>query len=38
MSRWTLKIELLEDLHIGTGTGYGDVDAVQVRDRCGWPV
>lgn len=34
----TLTIELLEDLHIGAGTGWGDIDALQVRDRRGWPV
>lgn len=33
-----IEIELLEDLHIGTGTGHGDIDALQVRDRRGWPV
>lgn len=38
MSRLTLQIELLEDLHIGTGTGHGDVDALQVRDRHNQPV
>lgn len=38
MRRLTLSIELLEDLHIGTGTGWGDIDALQVRDRRGWPV
>lgn len=38
MKRWKLTIEVLEDLHIGTGTGRGDIDAVQVRDRRGWPV
>ena len=38
MKRLTLSIELLEDLHIGTGTGWGDIDALQVRDRRGWPV
>ncbi len=38
MKRLTLTIELLEDLHIGTGTGWGDIDALQVRDRRGWPV
>lgn len=38
MKRLTITIELLEDLHIGTGTGWGDIDALQVRDRRGWPV
>lgn len=38
MRRQTLCIELLEDLHVGTGTGWGDIDALQVRDRHGWPV
>ncbi|HNQ49645.1 MAG TPA: RAMP superfamily CRISPR-associated protein [Hydrogenophilus thermoluteolus] len=32
------SIEILEDLHIGTGTGLGDIDALQVRDRHGLPV
>ncbi len=34
----TLEVELLEDLHIGTGTGWADIDALQVRDRLGRPV
>lgn len=38
MKRKCIKIELLEDLHVGMGTGYGDIDALQVRDRRGWPV
>jgi hypothetical protein len=38
MKRLSLTIELLEDLHIGTGTGVGDIDARQVRDRHGRPV
>ncbi|MGB9670462.1 MAG: RAMP superfamily CRISPR-associated protein [Halothiobacillaceae bacterium] len=38
MKRWSLIIEVLEDLHIGAGIGRGDIDAVQVRDRRGWPV
>ncbi|WP_240098348.1 RAMP superfamily CRISPR-associated protein [Thermomonas flagellata] len=38
MRRLTLSIELLEDLHVGTGTGWADIDALQVRDRRGWPV
>ncbi|ACD82936.1 RAMP superfamily CRISPR-associated protein [Candidatus Methylacidiphilum infernorum] len=38
MSRFTLEIELLEDLHIGAGIGWGDIDALQVRDRLGRPV
>lgn len=31
-------VELLEDLHGGTGTGAGDIDALQIRDRHGRPV
>lgn len=38
MKKLDLSIELLEDLHIGTGTGVGDIDALQVRDRRGLPV
>lgn len=38
MKKLHLSIELLEDLHIGTGTGIGDIDALQVRDRRGLPV
>jgi CRISPR/Cas system CSM-associated protein Csm3 (group 7 of RAMP superfamily) len=38
MKRLRLTIELLEDLHIGTGTGFGDIDASQVRDRHDHPV
>ena len=38
MNRLTLTIEALEDLHIGTGTGFGDIDSLQARDRRGWPV
>ncbi|MFN3884835.1 MAG: RAMP superfamily CRISPR-associated protein, partial [Rhodocyclaceae bacterium] len=38
MKRLSLSIELLEDLHIGTGTGWGDIDALLVRDRHGRPV
>ena len=38
MKGWKLSIEVLEDLHIGTGTGWGDIDSLQVRDRRGWPV
>lgn len=38
MKRLSLSIELLEDLHIGTGTDGGDIDALLVRDRRGWPV
>lgn len=38
MKKMHLSIELLEDLHIGTGTGWGDIDALQVRDRNGAPV
>lgn len=38
MKQLHLSIEVLEDLHIGTGTGMGDIDALQVRDRRGLPV
>lgn len=38
MSSWRLHIEVLEDLHIGTGTGWGDIDALQARDRRNFPV
>lgn len=37
MTAWTLKLHVLEDLHIGTGTGWGDIDALLVRDRHGNP-
>ena len=33
-----LDVEALEDLHTGTGTGNGDIDAVVQRDRQGRPV
>lgn len=36
--RYRLTLELLEDLHTGTGTGSGDIDALQMRDRYGRPV
>jgi hypothetical protein len=29
---------MLDDLHTGTGTGSGDIDALVARDRQGWPV
>lgn len=38
MSSWRLDIEVLEDLHVGTGTGWGDIDALQARDRRNFPV
>jgi len=38
MTTWLLHIEVLEDLHIGTGTGWGDIDAQQVGDRHQHPV
>jgi len=38
MKRFTLSISLLEDLHTGSGTGAGDVDALLARDRLGRPV
>lgn len=34
----TLTIELLEDLHLGTGLGRGDIDSTQQRDKKGKPV
>lgn len=33
-----LTVTTLEDLHIGTGTGQGDIDARIMRDRNGCPV
>lgn len=33
-----LDVEALEDLHMGTGTGSGDIDALVQRDRQGRPV
>lgn len=33
-----LDVEALEDLHTGTGTGRGDIDALVQRDRHGRPV
>ncbi|MBF0160056.1 MAG: hypothetical protein HQL58_11100 [Magnetococcales bacterium] len=33
-----LKVTTLEDLHTGTGTGSGDIDALVMRDRRGHPV
>lgn len=33
-----LDVEALEDLHTGTGTGSGDIDALVQRDRNGRPV
>ena len=36
--RFTLEVELLEDLHSGTGTGGGAIDSIQARDRHGHPV
>ncbi len=38
MMQWRLHLELLEDLHVGTGLNWGDVDALQARDRHGRPV
>ncbi len=38
MRRLFLTIEALDDLHVGTGTGWGDIDALQARDRRGHPV
>lgn len=36
--RYEIEIELLEDLHTGSGTGGGGVDALQARDAWGRPV
>jgi len=36
--RYCLTVRLLEDLHTGTGTGSGDIDACHIRDRYGRPV
>lgn len=36
--RYRLDVELLEDLHSGTGTTSGELDAVQCRGRDGRPV
>jgi hypothetical protein len=33
-----LTVEVLEDLHTGSGTGGGDIDALVQRDRHGQPV
>jgi hypothetical protein len=33
-----LTVQVLEDLHTGTGTGSGDIDALVQRDRQGRPV
>lgn len=33
-----LTLEILEDLHTGSGTGGGDIDALVQRDRQGHPV
>lgn len=38
MKYWKLTIDVLEDLHVGTGMGVGDIDSLQVRDRHGNPV
>jgi hypothetical protein len=37
MSRYTLSIEALEDIHVGTGLGEGDINDLQSRDRKGRP-
>ena len=37
MSLYTLRVELLEDLHTGTGQGSLSLDALQFRDRQGRP-
>lgn len=36
--RYQLDIQLIEDLHTGSGVGRGDVDALVERDRNGRPV
>lgn len=38
MRRLRIELELLEDLHSGSGTGAGDIDALLARDRYGRPV
>lgn len=38
LKRYRLTVRLLEDLHTGTGTGGGDIDSLQMRDRRGRPV
>lgn len=35
---YRLTVTALEDMHIGTGTGQGDIDARIMRDRKGLPV
>jgi len=37
-ANYQITIKLLEDLHSGTGTGNGIVDAVQARNEAGYPV
>ena len=37
-AHYRIEIHLLEDLHTGSGTGSGDVDAALQRDRRGFPV
>lgn len=37
MALYSLRIEALEDLHVGTGLGMGDIDDLQIRDRDGRP-
>ncbi|MBI5331190.1 MAG: hypothetical protein HZB71_11325 [Betaproteobacteria bacterium] len=36
--RYKLSVRLLEDLHTGSGTGAGDIDALLMRDRRGRPI
>lgn len=38
MKRIRIELKLLEDLHTGSGTGSGDIDALLARDRDGRPV
>ncbi len=38
MTHIRIEIELLEDLHTGSGTGHRGIDAVLASDRDGWPV
>lgn len=37
MPRYDLTFTLLEDLHLGTGTGAGGIDDLQTRDRRDYP-
>ena len=37
MPHYEIHFTLLEDLHLGTGTGLADIDSLQARDRTGRP-